>query len=56
MAVDPVIQELIELFEPPQDGHSLGITSDFGRPGMWARVRMEALMSTAARACCGTAG
>src|SRR5712691_9377866 len=31
MAVDPVIQELLDLIEPPQDGRHARPTSDFGR-------------------------
>src|SRR6185312_5502099 len=30
MAVDPVIQRLLDLIEPPQDGHQANSTSGFG--------------------------
>ena len=30
MAVDPVIQELLNLVEPPDDGYQARPTSDFG--------------------------
>lgn len=30
MAVDPVIQRLLDLIEPPQDGHQASPTSGFG--------------------------